>query len=193
MVAKRLAIAVVMMVAIVPLAAAPTRAAPPPTPTLSASAFWQLNDANQNAVSLSVTRAPGQTGQVFVFVTQQFCDTATDQAVFRIFFAQVPVSGVAQINAQLRHAILASSVTGRETEQRLSNCASPSGIPTFTDLGEVTVGVFANWIGTGPISVVQPGIEARAAHATGALIGPNTLAIGPLGPSVTAELRRITL
>jgi len=187
---KRLLLAVALLLSVLALAAAPAGATT--APTLSASAFWQLNDANHNAVSLQVTRAPGS-ANVFIFVNQQFCDTTTDEAVFRGFTAQVPVKGVAQINAQLRHAVLATTITGRETEQRLPNCAAPTGIPTFVDLGQVTVGIAAAWIGNGPITDVQPGIQARAASATGAIVGPNTLFLGPLGSSVTAEMRRSTL
>ena len=187
---KRLLLAVTLLLSTLALAAAPAGAATPPT--LSASAFWQLNDANHNAVSLQVTRAPGS-ANVFILVNQQFCDTATNEAVFRGFSAQVPVKGIAVINAQLKHAVLATTITGRQTEQRLANCAAPTGIPTFVDLGQVTTGIAAAWTGTGPITDVQPGIQARAANATGAIVGPNTLLIGPLGSSVFAEMRRSTL
>jgi hypothetical protein len=189
---KRLLLAVALTFAALAVGVGPAGATPPPPQVLSASAFWQLNDANSNAVSLQITRTPDQKS-LFVLVTQQFCDTATDERVFRGFSAQVPVSGVAQVNAQLRHAVLATTVTGNQTEQRLASCANPSGIPTFVNLGPATVAILAGWLGTGPITPVQPGIEARAARATGAIVGPNTLAIGPLGLSQTAELRRSTL
>ena len=69
---KRLLLAVTLLLSVLALAAAPAGATT--APTLSASAFWQLNDANHNAVSLQVTRAPGS-ANVFIFVNQQFCDT----------------------------------------------------------------------------------------------------------------------
>jgi len=186
---KAFLLAVAAAVAVV-LAAAPAAAAPP---TSTAIAFWQLSDANNTAVSLQSARTPGQQSQLFLFVTQRFCDASTDETVFRSFAAQPTISGSFNVTGSLTKASLATVVSGRQTEQRLSSCTSPSGVPTFVDLGIVNVSLSAEWVATGPTFTVQPGIVARASTATGTLAGPNTLAVGQLGPSSSAELRRSML
>jgi hypothetical protein len=161
--------------------------------TLSASAFWRLDDARHTAVSLEASRVPGETPFLFVHVTQEFCDTQTDQEVFRGFDAQTPSRAFFNIDRNLHRASLAAIVTGHIVDQRLSSCSTPSGQPTTVDLGNVKVALAAHWVGIGPIHTVQPGIDARSARALGILSGPKTLRIGFLGRAEDAELRRSTL
>jgi len=162
-------------------------------PTLSASAFWQLHDVRHTAVSLEPSRAPGKAPVVFVHITQEFCDSRTDQEVFRGFDAQASSLALFGIDKNLHSASLAAIVTGHVVDQRLSSCSTPTGQPTTVDLGNVKVAVLAHWVGVGAIHTVQPGIDARDARAFGVLSGPGTLRIGLLGTTSIAELRRSTL
>jgi len=162
-------------------------------PTLSASAFWQLRDARHTAVSLQPSRAPGEAPVIFVHITQEFCDSRTNQEVFRDFDAQASVVALFRIDRDLHSASLAAIVTGHVVDQRLSSCSTPSGQPTTVDLGKVNVGLLAHWIGIGPIHTVQPGIDARQARAFGFFSGPDVLRVGLLGSTGVAELRRSTL
>ena len=161
-------------------------------PTLSASAFWQLHDARHTEVSLQPSRAPGEAPVIFVHITQEFCDSRTNQEVFRGFDAQGPLIALFRMDRE-HTASLAAIVTGHVVDQRLSNCSTPSGQPTTVDLGKVNVGLLAHWIGIGPIHTVQPGIDARSARAFGFFSGPDLLRIGLLGSTGVAELRRSTL
>jgi hypothetical protein len=161
--------------------------------TLSASAFWQLHDARHTAVSLDASRAHGEAPVLFVHVTQEFCDTRTDEEVFRGFDAQAPVIAFFAIDRELHGASLTAIVTGHVIDQRLRSCSTPSGQPTTVDRGKVKVALAALWAGVGPIHTVQPGIDARSARAFGILIGPNMLRVGLLGRTNVAELRRSTL
>lgn len=162
-------------------------------PTLSASASWQLHDARHTAVSLQPSRAPGEAPVIFVHITQEFCDSRTNQEVFRGFDAQASVIAFLRIDRDLHSASLAAIVTGHVVDQRLSSCSTPSGQPTTVDLGKVNVGLLAQWIGIGPLHAVQPGIDARSARAFGFFSGPDLLRIGLLGSTGVAELRRSTL
>ncbi len=161
--------------------------------TFSATGFWQLNDARHTAVSLEPTRARGEAPGVFVQIEQEFCDTRTDQEVFRGFAAQGPALALFAIDRKLHRASLAAVVTGHLVDQRLRSCSNPTGQPTTVDLGKVNVVLAAQWTGVGPIQPVQPGIVARSARAFGILSGPRTLRIGSLGSAEFAELRRTTL
>ena len=150
--------------------AAPAARAATTTETFSATGFWQLNDANHTAVSVSAVdaRRPSAT-TVFVFVSQQFCDTAADQAVFRSVLANfVAVKpGDVNIQPQLKRASLRSTVPATVVDNRLGTCASPSGIPTTVQQGTFPLTISADWTATGPAVTVQPGVVRRATTATG--------------------------
>jgi hypothetical protein len=160
--------------------------------THSASAFWTLSDARNTQVSLQGNTGPtaGSNDSVFVQVNQNFCDTATNEKVFRTFSSQSSVPDRSfTVFPTLRGALLAASVTVNGTEFRQQNCASPTGQPTFTSLGQSSLFIGVLWTGRGPIYQVQPGIRGRAAVARGFIAGSVTRW---LGRSDTAELRETT-
>ncbi|MDQ1439403.1 MAG: hypothetical protein QOK43_3032 [Acidimicrobiaceae bacterium] len=128
---------------------------------------------------------------MFLFVTQSFCDTGTNEMVFRNFLAQAPLAPKDfSVQPSLKSARLSATTTVNGTEQRQSNCSAPSGPVTTTSLGQSTVTVNAQWLATGPAHEVQPGITARNATATGSITG-TVLNPGSLGTSQTAELREV--
>ena len=172
-----------------PAAAAPLRG------DRSASAFWVVGDDQQTRVSVQAgTAEAGQDpGSLFLFVTQAFCDTATDEMVFRSFSSQEALRpGDFRVHPLLKSARLDVTTEVSGTEQRLPGCTSPTGFPSFTDLGKSTVEVHATWTATGEVVEVQPGVVARDAVATGTITG-EMLSPGPLGSSQFAQLRASTL
>ena len=58
--------------------------------TITAIASWQTSGPTASNVSLQVTETRGTTPELFFFVSQQFCDTATNQEVFRSFNGRSP-------------------------------------------------------------------------------------------------------
>lgn len=180
-------LAVGVVVAAIVLVAGPAAAS---GSTRSAIAFWDLNDPLQTRVSVQGnTSATGQdAGSLFLFVTQSYCDTGTDQLVFRSFFSQSALApGSFRVHPLLKSATLNTSTTVSGSEQRLQGCSSPSGF-TFTDLGLSTVDAQVTWTATSEPYEVQPGITGRDATATGSIAG-TSLSPGPVGTSQFAQLR----
>jgi hypothetical protein len=162
--------------------------------TRSASAFWDGDDAKNTNVSVQATEAKGnQPGNLFLFVTQSYCDTSTDERVFRNFSADQPLTKKQfAVHPQLKWAALGLKTTVNGTEQRIPDCSATTGGGTFTNLGPSPVQIAIGWDGFGPIYQVQPGIQGRAAVADGYIKGP-VLNTGRLGPSDNAEMRRSNL
>jgi hypothetical protein len=170
--------------------ATPAAASANSQPVLSASAFWTTHHPN-GGVSVQVDEQHGKhpPGGLFLFVTQQFCDATHDQMVFRSFLSNAPLSASQVfVDRHLRAALVDAHVTVSGTEQRLHGCASPSGTPQTTDLGNINAEIDAGWLATGPVRNVQPGIVARDAHAFALLKLGHHASV--LGLSDTAELRR---
>lgn len=157
-------------------------------PQQSASAFWQLGDSLNTRVSLQASEQAGGSSSLFLFVTQSFCDTATDERVFRSFFAQTDLAPRAFVAAPLRSARLTSPVTVSGSEQRSPNCAFPGNPTSFTNVGASSASLAATWEGVGATSEAGPGVTRRAATATGSIIG-TALNPGALGTAQFAELR----
>ncbi len=173
------------------LAAAPAAAS---GGTRSAIASWDLGDPMRTRVSLQGTAAANaeEPGSLFLFVTQSYCETATDEMVFRSFFSQQPLDpGSFRVHPQLKWARLSTSTSVTGSEQRVAGCASPSGSPTSSSLGLSTIDIDATWTASGPAYEVQPGITARNAVATGSITG-STLTVGPMGDAQFAQLRSQT-
>jgi hypothetical protein len=183
-------IGIVVVVAAVLAMAAPAGAAT--APSRLAIAFWQTGDAQNTNVSVQATEQPGQGSSLFLFVTQRWCDTATDEMVFRSFSAS-PALAAQQFLAlpNLKGARLDVATTVNGTEQRLGPCSSPSGSPSQTSLGSSSVHVVASWTGVGAVYTVQPGIVGRTANATGSITG-DVLSPGSLGSASFAELRQVS-
>ena len=100
--------------------------------------------ASHTAVSLESTRAPGGALNVFVQVTQEFCDSRTDHEVFRSFVAQGPARAFFGIDRNLHSASLVGFVTGHVVDDRLTSCSAPSGQPTTVDRGRAKVALVAH-------------------------------------------------
>ncbi len=100
-------------------------------------------------------------------MSEQFCDVAKNEEVFRSFGAEMPASGdVLVIPNNLASAVLAApnlEVSG--SQQTLSDCANPTGIPVTTSLGTSRVLLAAAWQATGPLFEVLSEILCSPRHS----------------------------
>ena len=169
----------------------PAWATPAPVSTASA-AFWQLHDAANTNISLQANddashTPPGplaKSSSVFLFVTQFFCDSSANQAVFRsILVNNAPIKpGDYKALPNFKSASLRTTVPANVAEQRSDGCSSnPSGGTTTST--PTIVSISADWTGSGP--VVQSGQNrfTRGATATGSLSG-----FGSLGTATFASI-----
>lgn len=170
-------------------------------PTFDAVGSWLVDGPTASNVSLQVTETQGERPSLFFFVSQQFCDAAHDQEVFRSFSGSLPedrtifaigakMSGAA---LNLRHVPMSGS------EQRVDGCTTTaqravrsSGVHTHS-LSSFRASILANWTATGPYHEVQPGIHAREATAFGVELSGGPLNLGDIGASGFAELRKTRL
>lgn len=188
---RRIAFGVALTALLIGPALAATAA--PPAVSRSASASWALGDALDTKVSLQGSvRTTGDPGDLFLLVSQRFCDSATNELVIRGFSIQQPLDKRHfKVDPHLRSAAMQLRTMVKGSEFRSANCAVPTGPPVFTDLGFSSVTVLARWVGSGPVYAVQPGITGRAATASGAITG-SVVSPGSLGHSQAAELRETT-
>jgi hypothetical protein len=176
-------------------------AAVPGNVARSAAAFWDVGDPLSTRVSLQPTSArqhaepgaPVRSRQLFLFVTQQFCDTTTDELVLRSFASQSELRPQdVHVLPNLRRARLDATVDVDVFEQRLSSCTNPSGTPTSEQLPDATVTIEASWDATGPATPTGPGFVTRPATATGTLTSPSSAGVGDLGTADFASLFQLT-
>ena len=165
--------------------------------TITAIASWQTSGPKASNVSLQVTETRGTTPELFFFVSQQFCDTATNQEVFRSFLGSQPASRILFATLpNLSAAVLAvRRVPMTGTEQRIEGCsttASRAGAHA-NSLGSFTASIFADWISTGPKVDGGPGITTRDGVAFGLVLSRGQLGLGYLGRSQFAQLRSSTV
>jgi hypothetical protein len=176
------------------VAAAPAGAVAKTRVTFTAIAGWQIDGPTASNVSLQVTETGGVAPVLFFFVSQQFCDTANDQEVFRSFNASQPASAVRfDIEPNLSSAVLgARHVPMTGSEQRIDGCttATSSAGASTTSLGTFEVSILARWTATAPKVDAAPGIRTRDGVALAFELSPGPLDLGFLGQSQFAQLRR---
>jgi hypothetical protein len=165
--------------------------------TITAIASWQTSGATASNVSLQVTKSRGTNPVLFFFVSQQFCDTAHNQEVFRSFNGTQPANRILfAVAPDLSGAVLgARRVPMTGTEQRIDGCstvASRVGAQS-TSLGSFSASIFAGWISTGPNVDGGPGITTRDGVAFGLVFSRGPLGLGFLGRSQFAQLRSSTV
>jgi hypothetical protein len=174
--------------------------AAPKSVARSAVAFWDVGDALTTQVSLQPTDAkthleqgkPERSRSVFLFVTQEFCDTGADQLVFRSFSSLSSIRpNQLQVQPNFKRARLDATVTLAGSEQRIDDCSDPEGQGTTTSFDTVAT-ITASWQATGPITEAGPGFFTRDAAATGTLTSPSSAGIGSLGAAEFASLTQFT-
>jgi len=119
-----------------------------------AFAQWSLGDqyntfitaAGNDGMFLTAGAPPFQFTGILFSVNQRFCDTATDENVFRDLSAFVPVSPSAVVvSGGLNLASVDSDVQVSGIEQRAPNCASPDFSNRTVSFPTITVGVHLRW------------------------------------------------
>lgn len=185
---RRIGSGIAVVFAAVVLVVEPAGAAVTST-TRSASAFWDVGDALQTRVSLQASEpAAGGDGSLFVFITQRYCDTATNETVFLSYSGQSTLTTSAfRVLPNLKSAQLHVATTLNKSESRSPDCVTPGNPTSFTNHGPVPVTIDVAWTGQGATYTVQPGVSGRNATATGTITG-----FAPLGTSQFAELRQST-
>jgi hypothetical protein len=194
----RLACAVaISLIVAAGIAASPAGAADKTAETFTAIASWQTGGPTASNVSLQVTETEDATPVLFFFVSQEFCDTAHNQEVFRSFNGAQPASAVLfKVGSNLSGARLgARGIPMTGTEQRIDGCttgASRTGVAA-TSLGSFDASILAAWVATAPKVDVQPGIKARDGVASAFEFSRGPLNLGLLGASQFAQLRKSTV
>jgi hypothetical protein len=188
----------IALVAVVAVALAPVGAAVKTPVTWTAIASWQTGGATDSNVSLQVTMSEGASPILFFFVSQNFCDTKSNEEVFRSFNGSQPANdALFQFGPHLSAAVLgARQVPMSGSEQRIEGCnpdASRVARAHPTSLGSFKASIFGNWMATGPKLEDAPGIKTRDASAFGFQFSHSKLDLGDLGPSQYAQLRRSTV
>jgi hypothetical protein len=181
------------------LAVSPAGAAK--TNTFSAFAGWQTGGTTPSNISMQVDRASGADATIFFFVSQEFCDTATNQEVFRSFQGSQPAQQVLfDIGPHLSSAVLgARRVPMSGSEQRIDGCTGTVGSAARfrgvhpNSLASFRASIYGSWSATSPSVLIQPGIHGRDATAFGVEISGGPLNLGDLGATDNAQMRRTRL
>lgn len=180
-----------------------------------ASAHWLLDDAKDTSVFMTgfdgqfhnPPGSPEKAEDVFLVVTQSFCDEDADERVFRFFFgwddATVDVD-----KGQLTEASVDADLTLDGSEHRVPDCDDPNWQDdTFRELGEQDVELAADWDGSGGLirsnrnyhfdgeefKVRSHSMERyREADATATLTGLEDVGVGSdLGESMFANIASV--
>jgi len=183
-----------------------------------AVAQWSLGDAQNTSVFVSGFEGsfqsppgrPFQATNVFVGVSQYFCDAVQDELVFRGYSGFEPAPDALRISGTLTNASVSdASLTLFGSETRYADCANPTN-PTFNNLGPFVVALSANWTGNGQLvrtrstSSFDAGPDckfffrfdgtSRQATATGSITGQLNLgALGTTGFANMVSTRNSTL
>lgn len=180
-----------------------------------ASADWFLDDAKNTSVYMSgfdgqfhsAPGSPEKAEDVFVVVSQSFCDEDADERVFRSFFGMDDAT-VDVDKGQLTEASVDADLTLDGSEHRMPDCDDPDWQEgTFRELGERDVDLAAEWDGSGGLvrsnrnyhfdgedfKVRSHSMERyREAEATATLTGLEGLGVGSdLGESTFASIASV--
>ena len=159
---------------------------------------WQLHDARSTGVFLQATDntthaqapAPPKTSSLLLQINQSFCDAGTNEFVFRtVTTLAAPLKpGDYKALPNFQSASLSTTVVASQVDQRFTGCPFAGGTATFVST-DVPLTIDVDWTGTGPVTVVQPGVTRRAAVATATLSG--VVGVRSLGTAAFAEIRQL--
>jgi len=182
---------------VVPLAftGTPAGAAAAPTTTRSAVASWASSGPGSPNVSLQVTEESGPlSSSIFFFVNENYCDTATNTAVFLSYYASGPESRqVFAVTPSLGAAVLAAPrLIANFTEQTAPECDTNGSDLTTVASGSRHVSLVGLWHATGPEATTFPGEVVRPAHASVLASAPAPLTLAHLGAPSFAQISQYT-
>lgn len=156
-----------------------------------ATAGWMVGDAKNTQVLLSVEQNHDSSGGAspavtWVEVFQDYCDTATNEAVSIDVTSEITVATAGSVDPSMRQANVSATYAVSGYEFRTPTCSEPIGDTTFTAIGPFNITVTASWTGTGqlthyrtlfvertPDSVTRARYDSRArqASASGTISG----------------------
>jgi hypothetical protein len=182
---------------VVPLtvASSPAGAAPAPTTTRSAVASWSPSGPGSPNVSLQISEESGPfSSSIFFFVNENYCDTATNTAVFLSYYASGPARHqLFAVTPGLGAAVLAApELSVNFTEQTAPECNTNGSDLTTVVSGPRKVALFGLWHATGPASSTFPGEVVRPARATVVTSAPAPLTLAHLGAPTFAQINEYT-
>jgi hypothetical protein len=191
---RRLLVALaVTLVPVVGFVSAPPAGAATKTVSYDAIGSWLIDGPTTSNVSLQVTKTEGADATIFFFVSQQFCDTANNQEVFRSFSGSQPAQRVLfDIGVYLSSAVIgARRVPMSGTEQRIDGCTTGANRAVHThSLASFKASIYGSWTATSPGVKIQPGIHGRDGTAYGVELSGGPLNLGDIGASDFAQLRK---
>lgn len=187
-----IAAALVMAVAV---GGTPAGAAQATTTTRTAVASWTPTGPGSPNVSLQITEQSGPlSSYTFFFVNENYCDTATNTAVFLSYEASGTTNNqLFAVTPNLSGAVLAApKLSVNFTEQTAPECNTNGSDLTTVVSGPRNVSLFGLWKATGPASTTFPGETVRPASATVLASAPAPLTLGNLGAPAFAQISQYT-
>ncbi len=182
---------------VVPLAfgATPAGAASGTTTTRTAVASWVPTGAGGPSVSLQVTEESGPLDNyTFFFVNENYCDTATNTAVFLSYQADGPANHqLFAVTPDLSAAVLAApKLSVNFTEQTAPECDTNGSDITTVFSGPENVSLYGLWHATGPATETFPGEVVRPADVALLASAPAPLTLSNLGAPSFAQINQYT-
>jgi len=168
-----------------------TAAAARITTTRSALAAWPSTGSGTPNVSLQVTEVSGPTNSsVFFLVTENYCITATNTAVFLSYSASGPqTKQIFIVSHSLRVAELAAPhLLVNFTKKTAPECSTNGSDLTTVIFGPRVVSLVGLWRATGPPTATFPGEVVRSASAQVIASAPKPLTLANLGTPASAQI-----
>ena len=172
-----------------------TAAAARITTTRSALAAWPSTGSGTPNVSLQVTEVSGPTNSsVFFLVTENYCITATNTAVFLSYSASGPqTKQIFIVSHSLRVAELAAPhILVNWTKKTAPECSTNGSDLTTVISGPGVVSFEGLSKATGPPTATFPGEVVRSASAQVIASAPRPLTLANLGTPASAQVSQYT-
>jgi hypothetical protein len=173
----------------------PAGAAQAATTTRTAVASWTPTATGSPNVSLQITEQSGPlSSYTFFFVNENYCDSATNTAVFLSYEASGPTNNqLFVVTPNLSAAVLAApKLSVNFTEQTAPECNTNGSDLTTVVSGPRNVSLFGLWHATGPATTTFPGETVRPASATVLTSAPAPLTLANLGAPSFAQINQYT-
>ena len=177
------------------LASTPAGAAREATTTRTAAASWVASRPGGPDVSLQITEQSGPlTSNIFFFVNENYCDTATNTAFFLNYVASgTETNQVFAVNPSLSSAVLvAPKLSVNFTEQTAPECNTNGSDLTTVESGPRNLALLGVWHATGPATTPFPGEVVRPAGAVLWASAPAPLTLTDLGAPAFAQISQYT-
>jgi hypothetical protein len=173
----------------------PASAAPVTTTTRTAVAGWVPTSPGSPNVALQITEESGPTSSVVFFqVNENYCDTATNTAVFLSYLASGPETNQLFVVAHnLSTAVLAApKLSVNFTKSTAPECNTNGSDITTVISAPRTVALFGLWLANGPATPTFPGEVVRPATASVVASAPAPLTLANLGRPSFAQISQFT-